>query len=119
MKIRITMKTPDAINVACEDAARDAAMSDTDPENDYEYYLQQFETHCMSVLGSSEYITIVIDTLLDTASVVRKDRPVSSDNELIGALYASDQQLGFCGHDIEGSAMQNIINFIRDFDGAK
>lgn len=65
MKLQVTYKSPDALDYAVEDAVRDLDLTGDEKEEKSE----ELRNLLLEVLGSSEYLTVVVDTETKTATI--------------------------------------------------
>lgn len=65
MKLQVTYKSPDALDYAVEDAVRDLDLTGDEKEEKSE----ELRDLLLEVLGSSEYLTVVVDTETRTATI--------------------------------------------------
>lgn len=73
MIFRVTMKCPDALERAIEEAAKNEMYGEIDEDRDYEQYRQHVEEAtvlCNKWFKYGEYITVEIDTEAKTCVVV-------------------------------------------------
>lgn len=65
MKLQVTYKSTDALDYAVEDAVRDLDLTGDEKEEKSE----ELRDLLLEVLGSSEYLTVVVDTETRTATI--------------------------------------------------